>query len=363
MNEARKFLENKFIKSPPNTPPPAAGMKAVLDLINPADGRVNNRDTAPRAVRLFIFYFLAAVLLLSFLFFWNLRPASSGDPTKIFEISSGEGFLAIANRLNAQKLIRSKTAFKIYSITTGSASRIKPGIYEISGGFSTPEIVGLLTESSGEIEVMILDGASVYDIDILLSRKKVLPAGFLVSFAMKNDTEGKLYPDTYKFSEHSTVKAITDKFLKNFYVKAEPALNQDPANYKKNLILASLVQREVSDENDSRIVAGILKKRLSTGMKLDVDATICYLKKVINGQFNCYPLSPEDFKIESPYNTYLHIGLPPGPIGSPNVSAINAVMNSQPSPYWFYLSDPKTGKTIFAKTLDEQSANRRIYLR
>ncbi len=310
-----------------------------------------------------VFYFLGAVFLLVFLFFWNLRPALPGSTPKIFEISSGEGFLTIANRLDAEKLIRSKTAFEIYSIATGSAGRIKPGIYELSAGSNTPKIIGLLTESSGEIEVMILDGASVYDIDILLSRKKVLPAGFLVSFAMKNDIEGKLYPDTYKFSEHSTIKAITDKFLENFRAKAEPALNQDPADYKKNLILASLVQREVSDENDSRIVAGILKKRLSTGMKLDVDATICYLKKVIKGQFNCYPLETSDFKIESTYNTYLHAGLPPGPIGSPNRAAINAVMNPLSSPYWFYLSDPKTGKTIFSKTLEEQSANRRIYLK
>ena len=106
-----------------------------------------------------------------------------------------------------------------------------------------------------------------------------------------------------------------------------------------------------------------MKKRLAAGMKLDIDATICYLKKILKGQSSCYPLSPEDFKIESPYNTYLHIGLPPGSIGSPNISAISATMNSITSPYWYYLNDPKTGKTIFAKTLDEQNANRRIYLK
>lgn len=310
-----------------------------------------------------VFYFLAAVFLPTFLFFWNLRPVSSVSAVKVFEISRGEGFLAIASRLDAEKLIRSKTVFGIYSIATGSAGQIKPGVYEISSGSSTPEIVGLLTELPDDIEVRIPDGASVRDIDALLSDKKILPAGSLVSFAEKNNIEGKLYPDTYKFSKHSSVETVTAKFSENFRNKAETFLNKDPINYRKNLILASLLQKEVYGENDSRIVAGIMKKRLAAGMKLDIDATICYLKKILKGQPNCYPLAPEDFKIESPYNTYLYTGLPPGPISNPNVSAISAVMNPITSPYWFYLSDPKTGKTIFSKTLEEQSANRRIYLR
>ncbi len=310
-----------------------------------------------------VFYFLGAVFMSAFLFFWNLRPVSSGSVLKIFQISRGEGFSDIVGRLDTEKLIRSKAVFKIYSIATGSAGQIKPGIYELSGGSSTPEIIGLLTESSGEIEVRVSDGASVQDIDILLSGKKVLPAGFLVSFAEKNGIEGKLYPDTYKFSEHSFAEAVAAKFTENFRAKAEPLLNKDPINYRKNLILASLLQKEISGENDSKIVAGIMKKRLASGMKLDIDATICYLKKILKGQPNCYPLAPEDFKIESQYNTYLYTDLPPGPIGSPNASAISATINSLASPYWYYLSDPKTGKTIFAKTLDEQSANRRIYLR
>ncbi|MDO8664470.1 MAG: endolytic transglycosylase MltG [Candidatus Liptonbacteria bacterium] len=312
--------------------------------------------------KLFILFAIIAFLTVSS-FFYELRAVSGDSANKIFEISPGEGFFQIVGRLKDEKLIRSKKAFEVYAVARGLAGRIRPGIYELSGNLSALEIAVILSESANEAEVIIPDGASVYDIDALLNAKKILPAGFLTAFSEENDIEGKLYPDTYKFFEHSSPEVIAAKFLENFRAKAEPILKKDPIHYAQNLILASFVQKEVSDPTDSRIVAGILKKRLSVGMKLDVDATICYIKKTLRGQFSCYPFIPEDFKIDSPYNTYLRAGLPPGPIGSPNKEAISAVLNATPSPYWFYLSDPKTGKTIFSKTLDEQSANRAIYLR
>lgn len=318
-----------------------------------------------------IFVCLLIIFLIGSSFFYQLRPVSSSAHAKIFEVSQGQRFWEIVGRLESEKLIRSSIAFGIYAAISGSARKIKPGIYRFSGAMSSEEIMRTLSVPGNETEITIIDGASVYDVDVLLSKKNILPEGFLVSFSGKNDIEGKLYPDTYKFFEHSTVEQVVNKFLENFQTKAEPLLDKDPIHYKSNLILASLVQKEVSEEKDSKIVAGILKKRLSFGMALNVDATICYLKKALmvqlhsprEGQFSCYPLTPEDFKINSPYNTYLHAGLPPGPIGSPNEAAIKAVLSPLNSPYWFYLSDPKTGKTIFSKTLEEQNANRRIYLK
>lgn len=307
----------------------------------------------------------AAVFLLApvFYFFGQLKPVSPNGSSIIFEISQGEGFAGIVNRLKDENIIRSTVVFEIYSVVTGSAGGIKPGIYEISNSSTTPQILDILSGQAGEIEVTVPDGASVYDIDALLAKKKVLPAGYLLSYAEKNDIEGMLYPDTYKFSEHSTAKGVVDKLTDNFHAKAESLLGADPIHFEANLILASLIQKEVSGEKDSSMVAGILKKRLSIGMALNVDATICFLKKKLNGQFNCYPLTQADLKMNSLYNTYLHAGLPPGPIGSPNEAAIKAVLNPADSPYWYYLNDPKTGKTIFSKTLEEQNANRRVYLK
>jgi UPF0755 protein len=129
-------------------------------------------------------------------------------------------------------------------------------------------------------------------------------------------------------------------------------------------VLASLVEREVPLAEDQRRVAGILEKRLAVGMPLQVDATICHIKKIRAGSsVGCYPLSPLDFAVDSPYNTYLHMGLPPQPIGNPGIQAIMAVLDPLPSRYWYYLSDPATGKTVWSETLDEQEANRVKYLK
>ncbi len=307
------------------------------------------------------------VILISFLFifflFYGLSPASAEKGQIIFEVSRGEGFFDIMNRLKNENLIRSPAAFTFYSVISGSARKMKPGIYQLRGEMNAFEIANTLSDSPQAVKVVIPDGATIYEIDAILSEKKILPPGFLASFEEKNDIEGKLFPDTYEFFKNSSVEDVVQKFLENFSEKAEPILKKDSLNYRRNLIIASLIQKEVPDGDDARVISGILRKRLSAGMKLDVDATICYIKKILKAISSCYPLSDDDFKIDSPYNTYLHSGLPPGPIGNPNAAMINAAVNPLSSPYWFYLSDPKTEKTIFAKTLDEQNTNRAIYLR
>ena len=96
-------------------------------------------------------------------------------------------------------------------------------------------------------------------------------------------------------------------------------------------------------------------------MPLQVDATIVYIK--CQGQFlDCPPARDADYKADSPYNTYLYSGLPSGPISNPSAKTIEAAANPVKSDYWYYLSDPKTQKTIFSKTLDEHNKNRYKYL-
>ncbi len=312
-----------------------------------------------------IIYGSALVLLFIFVIYFlqGLQPADKISHLKIFEIKKGESLLAIAGRLSDEGLIRSRTILELYALFTNSADKLLPGLYTVSSGSSTPEIVGIFSQANRNVKMIIPDGASVYDIDKLLSAADILPAGRLIEYSLNHSVEGELFPDTYEFSKYSTVDDVVDKFLANFRLKAEPLLNKSLLSFRKNLILASLIQKEVPNYSEGRLVAGILMKRLAANMPLQVDATICYLKKQVYNESNCYPLKPADFKLDSPYNTYLYTGLPPAPIGSPGLSAIRAAVNPLSSPYWFYLSDPKTGKTIFSETLDEHSANRTVYLR
>jgi UPF0755 protein len=301
-------------------------------------------------------------------FFFSLMPvdARAGDAAqKNFTVNPGDGFRGVAQNLYAAQLVRSPLAFEVFSLVDGRAFTLKPGLYRLSPSMDAAQIVATLSGSgAGEATVTIPEGSNIYDIDRILSDALVIQPGALIAAARAQNLEGHLFPDTYQFYTNDSVGDVVREMTADFNAKAAPLLAADPANAARNLIIASIVQKEVPDESDEELVAGIILKRLATGMPLDIDATVCYAKfiKSPTSTAQACTLTALDFKIDSPYNTYLYKGLPPGPIGNPGTSAITAALHPQASPYLYYLSDPATGKTIFAKTLDEQNQNRVKYL-
>lgn len=308
---------------------------------------------------------LAVISLALFYFFYSLGAVSpSSLESSVFEVKNGEGFRQIVAGLESGGFIKSSPMFKVLSVITGSAFKLKPGSYELNPSMSSFEILNdLMVGSRKEIIVVIPEGVNIQEIDAILSDSRITKTGDFISKALEEKLEGKLFPDTYKFFTNSEPQEIIDKFLANFELKMK---NLPSGKIENNdLILASLLEKEVRTPEDQKIVAGILKKRIAIGIPLQVDATICYMKAVValRESLSCYPLSPLDFKIKSDYNTYLYRGLPPGPIGNPGISAITSALNPAVSPYLFYLSDPETGKTVFAKTLEEQIKNKARYLK
>lgn len=176
--------------------------------------------------------------------------------------------------------------------------------------------------------------------------------------------EGFLFPDTYRFWLDSPAEAAVKKFLDNFDKKLIPDWRAEIEKRNRKIydviIMASLIEKEVKSDEDRALVSGILWKRLEAGMKLDVDFTICYIKARQGKE--CLPITADDKKINSPYNTYLYAGLPKGPISNPGEAAIKSAIFPEANPHWYYLSTPD-GKTIFSKTLDEHNAAIRRYLK
>lgn len=293
-----------------------------------------------------------------------LRPVGSAGADNVsFEIKAGDGFRIIAAHLADARLIRSRLAFEIYAYFTGNARHLKPGIYALSPTISSPGILSSLVSGvAREAEVTVPEGASIFDIDELLANAGVFPAGEFVRLAKERKLEGYLFPDTYRFYLKSSDDEIFAKFADNFIKRMTPVLPADPGKSRDAIIIASILEKEVPSDADRRIVAGILEKRLKNGIPLQVDASVCYGKRLTTGGKPCYPLNRLDTQTESPYNTYLHKGLPPGPIGNPGVSAVSAALSPLASPYLYYISDPVTKQTIFAKTLEEQEANQTKYL-
>lgn len=204
------------------------------------------------------------------------------------------------------------------------------------------------------ITLTIPEGSTVMQIN-----EKLKEEGVLVNEKLSEELEGYLFPDTYEFFIPSGVDVVAEKFRENFQLKAIRIISDlnTENEISDAIIMASLIEREVPDSRDRRIISGILWKRIEAGIPLQVDATICYRK-----EDPCLPITKEDKNRDSLYNTYLYLGLPPGPISNPGEDAIEASVNPEESAYWYYISDAGSNDTIFAETLDEHNQNVVKYL-
>jgi len=308
----------------------------------------------------FIFLLATAAFALVLMYaVYLLSPADTPAPGAPFLVSRGDGMREIVAGLFGQRLIRSEAAFKFYSIFTGQAHQLKPGAYDIDPASTTPEIVRLLARGPAlDRQVLINEGMTMAEIDALLTEQGVIEKNALNTFpvselasqypflASVKSFEGFLFPDTYRFYVESSPEAVFKIFLDNFQKRAWPILTRGTKKPYDALIIASLIEKEVPESNDRLLVSGIIAKRLKISMPLQIDATLPYAR--LNGER---------------YDTYTYYGLPPTPISNPGLDSISAALHPQNSSYLYYLSDPKTGRTIFSKTFDEHDENRAVYLR
>ena len=171
--------------------------------------------------------------------------------------------------------------------------------------------------------------------------------------------EGSLFPDTYRFFPATPAQEVVEKLLDNFQAKAGP-LNPSP----DDLILASIVEREAQNDAERPLIAGVYANRLKAGMTLDADPTVQYAKDnadfANSNQSKSFafwkPITQEDYQTTvSPYNTYIHTGLPPKPIANPGLESIKAAQNPASHDYYYFLH--KDGKLLLSRTLAEHLKN------
>jgi UPF0755 protein len=311
---------------------------------------------------------IGMLLIIGLAFLAGLSPASANGAQVTIVVTRGQGFFEVAKALDAAHLLRSRLIFEAAAILSGDAFHVQAGIYRFSPEMSGTAILHELSNGAPSVTVTIPEGSDIYEIDKMLAGVGVIARGELINFKSDGDLEGKLFPDTYQFFEGSNISSVSQKFLDNFNEKAAPLLSADSKNTEQNLTLASIIEKEAPDSRDQSIIAGIILKRIADGMRLQIDPTVCYAKQITlpSEAVDCSALTRADFSSGSPYdseyNTYLHAGLPPGPIGNPGIAAITAALHPASSSYWYYLSDPATGKVIYAATLAEQNANIKKYL-
>lgn len=341
--------------------------------------------------------FVCGFIFYGAIFCYQLSPRSVDAMTVSTIVNQGDSFQSIADNLESLGLIRSSSGFKLYCLIRGWANKLKPGAYDLSQSLSAKKIARIIYEGpAGEISVTIPEGWTLSTIERKLKNDGVLPENEYLAYVKVSDfqdknsdyyfsflddvpsemnLEGFLFPDTYRFEPSSSAMDVAVRFLTNFKNKFSEEfisqMKQRGLDYYDIVKMASLIEVEVANPNDRAKVSGILWKRLDNSMPLQVDATIIYIKCEINRLLEskvfsaelCRTISKEDLKIKSLYNTYLHKGLPYGPISNPGLSAIESALYSEKTSYWYYLSDPKTGKTIFSKTLEEHNVAKAKYIK
>lgn len=327
---------------------------------------------------------LLFVLVCSPLFIWwsgVSSPVNLADKsTRDFLVTRGQSLGQVAYLLEKQGLIKNRLAFKLYTQALGQAGRIQAGEYSLSSSFSLDKIMMTLVSGPKELWVTYPEGLRREEVAIKTIKTLVMDAPRAQTFwtefmTLTADKEGYLFPETYLFGKDASAQTVVAKLSNTFSVKVTDQMRQDgkklPLSFRELLTLASIVERETRTDDERPTVAGILMKRISAKMPLQVDATLQYVAAnkrcgtTYTRGIECawWEIPTADVRsIKSAYNTYENSGLPPGPIANPSLSSIRAVIYPEDSPYWFYIHDTK-GVIHYAKTGAEHQRNVDKYLR
>jgi UPF0755 protein len=277
----------------------------------------------------FLFIILLAAGLLWFLM--NVQPVASQINYVNFSVASGSSATQIGLNLQKSGLIKNATVFKVYVQFSGVSDSIQAGEYRLSPSFNLFQIVDQLAKNPLEVRVTIPEGFDRKEIAARFAKSLDQNQVFISKFLSDSEgDEGYLFPDTYSVANNATPGAIIAKMKANF--------NSRTAGMKityKEVVLASIIERETKSVEERPIVAGILMNRLNSGMALQVDiAPITYKEK----------------------------GLPASPIANPGLVSLKAAVSPANTDFWYYLHDP-SGQIHYAKTLEGQNANIETYLK
>jgi UPF0755 protein len=324
------------------------------------------------------------------------RAASNYSRPVRFTIEPGMAARTIAKELQRFGLIRDPELFEAYVRVNSLDDRIQAGVYVLDPSMSLREVVEAIQHANSEsVSITILEGWRFEQTADYLTKANVLsdPARgeayrslaasaaaidpdrypFLRERPQRATLEGYLFPDTYEIpATNATAVDVLTRQLETFAARVLPLYAEARANGTTDLslhevlTLASIVEREAVVREERPTIAGVYLNRLANGIKLDADPTVQYAMgyQPAAGQWWKTPVMLEEYSaVDSPYNTYLNAGLPPGPIAAPGLSSIEAVLDPEEHNYLYFVALPDgTGRHVFAVTYDEHVRNVAQYM-
>lgn len=296
-----------------------------------------------------------------------------GEGEVVFEVPPGAGVNRIASLLSEEGLIRDEWAFRLLVLFEGMADGLQAGHYALSPAMSAKEIA--LKIQSGDVAtftVTVPEGLTIPQVAERVAATGLFDPEAFVAAAIpttvaeevaiplpEGDLEGYLFPETYQFSYDADAPAVVTRMVRElqdrFYTPNREEIEERGLTLHELVTMASLIEREARVEQDRAMIAGVIQNRLDRGMRLQIDATVLYAL----GEHKDRVLY-SDLEVESPYNTYRHAGLPPGPICSPGLASLEAALRPAETDALYYVARPD-GSHIFSRTWDEhQQAIRQI---
>jgi UPF0755 protein len=300
-----------------------------------------------------------------------LYAVGGSGPSEQVEVLVAKGATAadVGRILEDAGVIRSALAFRLMASARGSGSQIKAGLYPMRTNMPLVEVFELLElgpqDTAPTVTVTIPEGFRVEQVaetiadQLGLSRKEFLEAATGGDFSLPpylpqgaGTVEGFLYPETYDFRASASVEDVINRQLEQFRAEAGGlawgrARELGVTPYEV-VVIASLIEREARIAEDRAKIAAVIYNRLSRGMRLEIDATVLYALPKHKER-----LTYEDLEYPSPYNTYLHEGLPPGPIASPGLASLEAALRPADADYLYYVVIDESGRHAFTSSYEE----------
>ncbi|GAB4283901.1 MAG: endolytic transglycosylase MltG [Candidatus Dojkabacteria bacterium] len=348
-----------------------------------------NKQKSTKLKQVLIFFALIVILLLGGIFtavnWYHSSLKLDIESPVIFTVNEGDNFTSVIDRLEKQEIVRSKTAVQIYLRLNSLNPQIKAGDFILQPGMSIESLITALNQApikkgifvtlkeglryeqmSDELETKlgeitdfskatfedIAENPDNYSFSPRISEflSKYKPAG--------NSLRGFLFPDTYRFDEGITELEIIEIMLGNFIDKVGAKVNFDSdylnsgnfESFYDALILASIIEKEASAKDKKEDISSVFHNRMNIGMSLDSDATINFF----TGK-NDSGVAFVDRDTQSPYNTYLNVGLPPTPINNPSLGSIIAALNPSETEFFYFYHTPD-GQGHFSKDFSSHSA-------
>ncbi|MEL7566395.1 MAG: endolytic transglycosylase MltG [Dehalobacterium sp.] len=323
-----------------------------------------------------LYLLLLVLAATAFLYFKGLTAPVVLSQSVSLVVPSQATTSTISQLLLEKGLIRSDWVFKIYAKIQGFEGKLRAGEYLFSGQVALEDIEEKM--SRGEVitqNFTIPEGYNMEQMAELLTEKGIVNREKFLDVAMNGDfsydylppagtdsrLEGFLFPDTYQvikgWSEEIIIQMMLKRFDDIFIPEWRDRAKEINMTIKEVVTLASIIEREARVADDRPIISSVFHNRMEKGMLLESCATVQYALGEVKEV-----LLYEDLKIDSPYNTYLNDGLPPGPIASPGKDSLKAALYPADSNYLYFVAKPD-GSHYFSRTLAEHNQAKRKYLK